>query len=416
MSNNTSNDQALQVTTNRNAHLLQLRDQMEVGAHRPGAIIPSTFAEAQAMCAAIAISDLVPKRYKDKPQDMIVVVMSGSEVGMPPMAALRLYHVIEGVPRLSAEGLRAVVLAHPSCEFLEPREMSETRCTWAAKRRGRPEVTATWSIERARRALLADKDMWRKYPEDQMNARASAQLCRLIWPEICAGMITREEALDGDYIDAEFSDKPTFVAPPAKAIAAADPADKKPVEQAKGRAEAADPKPRGERASRSSPPASSRQSASTESASSSTPSKTSSSDAAPADDLPPGAKLDAAIADVARKALERAADPTPSTGASSPSTESVPATAETTSSGVSPAADDFGAEDPVDREPEHTREGFTAWLRKARSVAELDATKGPWMAWSRSAKNPDGTLMFPPGSPAQRDLQGEYAARKAELP
>lgn len=199
----------------RQEKLVALRDEMAPG-YRPAAIVPRTFAEIELMCKALAGANLVPKAFKDKPTDMILVVMTGLEVGIPPMAALRLYTTWDGVPRLMAEGIRGVLLAHPDIEYFEPETGDDKHATWVGKRRGRPEKKATWTIERARRAELLGKDNWRKYPEDMLNARASMQLGRMIAPDIMAGMVSREEASDGDFIDAQATETRSsgFVAPP----------------------------------------------------------------------------------------------------------------------------------------------------------------------------------------------------------
>lgn len=207
--------------TPRQERMVELRDGMHPGS-RPSAIVPRTFAETEVMCRALAGAGLIPAAYKDRPTDMIIVVMSGAELGIPPMQALRLYHIIEGVPRLGAEGIRAIILQSPDCEYFEFAESSDTRAVWIGKRRGRPEKSITWTIERARKAQLLEKKNWQKSPEDMLNARASMQLGRLNWPHIAAGLYSSEEAMDG-VLDAEWNETPkhAFVAPPPVASVAA---------------------------------------------------------------------------------------------------------------------------------------------------------------------------------------------------
>jgi hypothetical protein len=211
------------VLTPRQEKLQALRDEMAPGG-RPAAIVPRNFAEAQQMCGALARSGLVPRDYIDKPENMIVTVMAGAEIGLPPMASLRLYHIMDSIPRLSAEGIRAVLLSHPEIEYFEPQTGDDKQATWIGKRRGRPEKSATWTVERAKRAGLWDRKNrdgspgnWQKYTEDMLNARASMQLGRMIAPDIVAGMVSREEAMDGDFIQADATERkeqPAFVAPP----------------------------------------------------------------------------------------------------------------------------------------------------------------------------------------------------------
>lgn len=204
------------VLTPRGQQLQSVRDGMEPGA-RPAAIIPKNFLEAQAMCAALAGAGLVPRAFAGNPANMLLVVMTGLEVGLPPMASLRLYTTWDGVPRLMAEGVRAIILRAPEIEHFEMATCSDVEATWIGKRRGRPEKSVTWTIERARRAGLTEKDIWKKYPQDMLNARASMQLGRIIAPDIVAGMGSDEEAKDGDFVDAQSVERKetrAFVAPP----------------------------------------------------------------------------------------------------------------------------------------------------------------------------------------------------------
>lgn len=215
---NESNPSTSLALSERNQKLQHVRDEMAPGA-RPGAIVPRSFAELELMCKALAAADLAPKHLRGKPTDMALVIMTGAEVGLPPMASLRLYTTWDGVPRLMAEGMRAIILAHPECEWFRRVRGDETQSVWSTKRRGQPEQTVTWTIERAKRAGLLGKENWMKYPEDMLSARASMQLARLEWPDVVAGMVSREEAFDGDFIDVteSRSNGQAFTAPIAMA-------------------------------------------------------------------------------------------------------------------------------------------------------------------------------------------------------
>lgn len=60
----------------------------------------------------------------------------------------------------------------------------------------------TWSLERARNAGIASKDVWRKYPREMLMARATTSFVKMFYPEIIAEVSIKEEILDGDYFDA----------------------------------------------------------------------------------------------------------------------------------------------------------------------------------------------------------------------
>jgi hypothetical protein len=179
---------------------IELRESISQDA-TPRAIVPRTFAEAQSFAGAIAASSLVPDALRERAPDVLMIVLAGAELGIAPVRALSMFHVIEGVPKLSADALAAIVMASPLCEYLEPREQSDTRVVWAGKRRDRPnEITLAVTqddIERAgllRPSRNGSPSNHSKYPRQMKNARAKAELCRMLWPEVCAGLLTAEEA------------------------------------------------------------------------------------------------------------------------------------------------------------------------------------------------------------------------------
>lgn len=431
------------VLTPRQEKLLAVRDEIAPG-FKPTAIVPRTFLEAQQMCESLSRSGLVPSVYSSHPENMIVTIMSGAEVGLPPMQAIRLYHVMDNVPRLSAEGVRAIIVASPMCEYLEPQSMSETACTWIGKRAGRPEKSATWTIERAKKAGLTERKNrdgspgnWIKYPEDMMNARASMQLGRLIWPEICAGMISREEAVDGDFIDVHATEtkSPAFVQVPMTVVERAPPNDKP-----------ADPAPRRQR--RVDPTSSSPAPSPAETQ---PPQSASSGNSAPSVSPSEGAsKLEAAIQavrdqDAARISKDSWGQPIapaePEPRPTGPSSDEAPSpsggSAETSSSenGATPAgagADDDGfgsaaAPAPAADTLNVKLVPFYAWLASCNTQRECQAGLAQWRAWSATQAKPvaEGGKADPdflkasPGVPEGRGtiaMQTAYAKRKTEVP
>lgn len=427
--------------TPRQERLVALRDDMQPGG-KPGAIVPRTFLETEVMCKALATAGLIPAAYKDRPTDMIVVVMSGAELGLAPMASLRLYHIIEGVPRIGAEGIRSIILAHPSCEYFEFAESTESRSTWIGKRRGRPERAITWTIERAERAGLIRKtrngepNTWMKFPEDMLNARASGQLGRLIWPDVTAGLISREEAMDGA-IDAEWTEAPrqTFVAPQPGPIVAgsytsstgqpAIPAAGSVLTTDKGERvtvmgngvqapTASEPRRRGR------PPAEKPPEQSTQGPSPKDETK------APDPDAQQGVVLDKwgqAVGQVEAKKSASGlvlndviaatdANPTPAASAvtSSP-TESASSTASSTASSSSA---DTGFDDPVDEAPVYSQAAFESWLLECKTQGQMAMEAAPWVRWNATIGDPK--ISDPKQRPEVKVNQKLYAERKAKLP
>ncbi|AKR49480.1 hypothetical protein [Acetobacter pasteurianus] len=59
----------------------------------------STFNELFTFSKMAANSDLMPKDYKGKPENIMIAVQMGSELGLAPMQAIQNIAVINGRPR-----------------------------------------------------------------------------------------------------------------------------------------------------------------------------------------------------------------------------------------------------------------------------------------------------------------------------
>lgn len=178
------------------------------------AIIPRTFDETRALSEYLSNASLVPASARKQPHNAMAMIMAGAEIGLAPMAALRAYHVIEGVPRLTADTMHAVILKRPDLvAYCQPVEQSPTRVVWKAKRRaeGAVEISSTWDLERARKLPNFGKGPWATNPQAMLNARAKAEIARLVAPDIVGGLYALEEedaALD------QVAAAPNYTAPP----------------------------------------------------------------------------------------------------------------------------------------------------------------------------------------------------------
>jgi hypothetical protein len=178
------------------------------------ALVPRSFAEAQSFAKALSESSLVPTGLRNNAANTLMMIMAGGELGIAPIASMRVFHVIEGVPKLSADGIAALCVRSPTCEWLRPvGEQTGESVTWSAKRKGQPEFKLSWTQADRDRAGLGNSANHKKYPRAMANARCKAEICRLIWPEICAGMLSAEEHRDA--IEADDAD---FVSIPASSM------------------------------------------------------------------------------------------------------------------------------------------------------------------------------------------------------
>ena len=162
---------------------------------------PQTLTEAMEFSKLLADSTMVPRQYQGKPQDVLVCVQWGNELGLAPMQALQNIAVINGKPSVYGDAAMALVQASPVCEdveeYFEDEGTPNPVAVCVAKRKGRKPVTARFSVEDAKRAGLWGKQgPWSSYPKRMMQMRARGFALRDAFPDVLKGLITAEEAQD----------------------------------------------------------------------------------------------------------------------------------------------------------------------------------------------------------------------------
>ena len=180
---------------------------------------PATITEAMEFSKMLADSSMVPRAYQGKPQDIMVCVQWGYEIGLAPMQALQNIAVINGKPSVYGDAAMALVQASPVCEgveeYMEGEGTPNPVAVCVAHRKGRKPVTAKFSVEDAKRAGLWGKQgPWQAYPKRMLAMRARGFALRDAFPDVLKGLITAEEAQD-------FPDeaKPTAARNPLDALA-----------------------------------------------------------------------------------------------------------------------------------------------------------------------------------------------------
>jgi hypothetical protein len=173
---------------------------MQLTTNRQG-FAPATVTEAIQFSEMLANSNMVPKQYMGKPQDIMVCIQWGMEMGLAPMQALQNIAVINGKPSVYGDAMMALVQASPVCEGVEESIEDETTANpvavCVARRKGRAPVTVRFSVEDAKRAGLWGKQgPWSAYPKRMLQMRARGFALRDAYPDVLKGLISTEEAQD----------------------------------------------------------------------------------------------------------------------------------------------------------------------------------------------------------------------------
>ena len=161
----------------------------------------STMDEAMRYSELLAKSQMVPKAYQGKPEDVLVAVSWGLEVGLALLQALQNIASINGKP--SVYGNAAMALVQNSSngdnieEYFEGEGTVNPVAVCVAHRKNRTPVTAKFSVEDAKRAGLWGKQgPWSAYPKRMLQMRARGFAIRDAFPDVLKGLITVEEAQD----------------------------------------------------------------------------------------------------------------------------------------------------------------------------------------------------------------------------
>jgi len=162
------------------------------------ALVPRSLEEAWRLAQARTQSDMVPRDMKDA-NKVMVAIMGGAEVGLPPFQALQSFAIINGRPTLWGDGLLAVVRARG----VKVKEWSEgegdaltARCEVT-----RPDtdevIPGEFSVADAKQAGLWGKaGPWTQYPKRMLKMRARAFAIRDGCSDMLRGIMVREEVLD----------------------------------------------------------------------------------------------------------------------------------------------------------------------------------------------------------------------------
>ena len=175
-----------------------MSEEVAIYSRRGFALQPANMDEALRMAEMLSRSQMIPKAYQSKPQDALVAMMMGCELGLNPIQALQNIAVINGKPSIFGDALVALMLNHPSFggmeEAFDDASMTATCTVW---RKGGPRHTQAFSEADARKAGLWGKaGPWAQYPKRMLQMRARGFAIRSQFADALAGLITREEAED----------------------------------------------------------------------------------------------------------------------------------------------------------------------------------------------------------------------------
>lgn len=169
---------------------------------RPGAVSPAVihdepvrseigFAELLALAEHLVPTRFLPDHVKT-PGQAVAIILTGRELGMGPMRALRSLVLVKGkvvesadsqLSRFKSDGGRATW-----------KELTEKRAVLVLRHPNGDEHTETFAIEDAARAGLTGGENYKKYPKAMLRSRAITAGLKSVGWEGGAGVYDPEEA------------------------------------------------------------------------------------------------------------------------------------------------------------------------------------------------------------------------------
>jgi 5'-3' exonuclease len=175
---------------NGNGHALMVRE--PAPAEWEKQLEPRSIHEAKDVATAMFQARLF-NGYGNAPA-VLSTVMAGRELGLPAVASLRAFHIVDGKHCLAADAIRALVMKSGQAKFFRCTERTNDRATFETQRGDDPVMAVSFSMEDAQRAGVVKKGSgWEKHPADMLVARASSKLARLVYPDVVFGLYSPEE-------------------------------------------------------------------------------------------------------------------------------------------------------------------------------------------------------------------------------
>lgn len=162
-----------------------------------GFMNPTSVKEGMELAAWIAKSDLAPRDYKEKPQNVLIAMQMGLEVGLSPMQSIQNIAVINGRPSIWGDSMLALCQNHRDFESIDENQSTNEKGVCIVKRRGMEPQTRIFTVEDAKKAGLWGKaGPWQTSPSRMLKLRARAFALRDTFADALRGLLSAEEQRD----------------------------------------------------------------------------------------------------------------------------------------------------------------------------------------------------------------------------
>jgi hypothetical protein len=153
------------------------------------ALVP--LGDMERMAAVVSKSGLFGVKTPEAALSLMLVMQAE---GRHPGEAIRDYHVVQNRPVLRSDAMLARFQAAGG--RIEYTERSDARVAAIFTHPQGGSVEVDWTQERAKAAGLLNRDNWKSYPRQMLNARVISEGVRAVFPGATSMMYVAEEVAD----------------------------------------------------------------------------------------------------------------------------------------------------------------------------------------------------------------------------
>lgn len=173
---------------------------------RLAAFTATNLTEAIALAKLMARSELVPKEYRNKPENVLIGMQYAAELGIPPLTGLQNISIINGRAAVWGDLFLALIQSSPNYEWHKEYfegQGDQYGAVCVMKRKGQEPHTVKFTVALAKTAKLWGKRSyegkdtpWITSPDRMLQMRARGFCGRDKFADALKGLIIAEEAMD----------------------------------------------------------------------------------------------------------------------------------------------------------------------------------------------------------------------------
>lgn len=176
-----------------------MKDIINVPAIQVSHLVPSE--QEMMIFHTIADQAIQSKLYKDigDTASAMAKMLTGRELGIPPMASLREINIFQGKVEISARMMSALIRSKG--HSIQEKLSSSEECILVGQRNDtKDSMIVRFDLDEARQAgLIKEGGNWKKYPKDMLFARALSRLARRLFSDVIGGCYVEGEIKEAHY-------------------------------------------------------------------------------------------------------------------------------------------------------------------------------------------------------------------------